>query len=133
MNMEGSIISLTSWTPLLLAIGALREAMRTQRLIRDGEHVQGLVSRLAADYDNGTPVIQYKTKAGEKREFQLSTRYWGDSFEIGQQVPIIYDPQHPKRVAVDAKSHLWAGTALWVLFGCLFIAGRYLAITLLAP
>lgn len=119
--------NLLSYIPLLFAIGALREAIRTLQLIRNGERVQGLVSRLAADYDDGTPVIQYKTNAGEKREFQLSTRYWGDSLEIGQHVPVIYDPQHPKRVVVDTKSHLWAGTAVWALLGCLFIAGRYLA------
>lgn len=129
--MEPLIINILSWIPLLFAIGTLREAIRTLQLIRNGERVQGLVRRLAADYDNGTPVIQYKTKTGEQYEFQLSTRYWGDSFEIGQQVPIIYDPQHPKRAVVDTKSHLWASTALWVLFGCLFILGRYIALALL--
>ncbi len=131
MNMEAPFISLTSWIPLLFAIGALREAMLTIKLMRNGERVQGVVNHLAADYDNGTPVIHYKTKAGEKHEFQLSTRYWGDSFEIGQQVPIIYDPQHPKQAIVDTKSHLWASTALWILFGCLFILGRYIALALL--
>ncbi|MBP9710118.1 DUF3592 domain-containing protein [Patescibacteria group bacterium] len=127
------MIDISSWIPLLFAIGALREAFLTIRLMHNGERAQGIVSRLAADYDEGTPIIQYKTKKGEQREFRLSTRYRGDSFEIGQPVPILYDPEHLKRVVVDKTAHRWAGTALWIFFGCLFFVGRYIVLISQTP
>lgn len=34
-----------------------------------------IISHLAANYDEGTPIIQYKIKKGEQHKFQLSTRY----------------------------------------------------------
>ncbi len=112
---------------LLLAMAALsgvlaiHAAILAIRLIQHGKRASGVVVRLEADYDNGTPIIEYQTETCERREFRLSTRYWTDSFEVGQQVPVLYDPKRPKQVVIDRLMHRWANVIGWTIVGLLFL------------
>ncbi len=111
---------------VLFGVAAIRELILALAFKRSGKRALGLVVRLETDYDNGTPIIEYETERGERREFRLTTRYWGESFEVGERVPVLYDPQHLKRVVVDRVTHRWAGTVLWVVLGGVVLGVMYL-------
>lgn len=106
---------------ILCGLLAIREAIFAIRLLQRGKRALGVVARLEADYDNGTPIIEYQTETRERREFRLSTRYWTDSFDVGQQVPVLYDPESPKYVVIDWMMHRWANVIGWTIVGLLFL------------
>lgn len=128
--MELSLVNFLLWISPLFALGAIREAFLVLKMMRNGKRVSGVVVRFEADYDNGTPVIEYPVETGERRTFRLSTRYFSDSFQVGQRVPVLYDPKYSKRVVIDRAAHRWADTVLWIVFDVLCL-GAWLIATLL--
>lgn len=128
--MEFSLVDFLLWISFLFALAAIREAFLILKMMRHGTRVTGVVVRFEADYDNGTPVIEYRTESGEQRTFRLNTRYFSDSFQVGQQVPVLYDPQYSKRAVIDRAAHRWAGTVLWIVFG-LSCLGVWFVVTIL--
>ena len=119
---------------LLLAalfFGALtiREVFLTIRMLRHGKRALGVVARLEADYDEGTPLITYRTYTGNEQTLRLSTRYWGETFVVGQHIPILYDSRRPAHAVVDRATHHWAGVILWLLLGLLALAVYEIAYT----
>lgn len=125
--MDFSLVNLLLWISPLFTLGAIHEVFLTLNMMRNGKRASGVVVHFEADYDNGTPVIEYPAETGERRTFRLSTRYFSDSFQVGQRVPVLYDPKCSKRVVIDRATHRWAGTVLWIVFDALCLGAWFIA------
>ena len=128
---------IVSWMLLFFsvffAVLAVREFVIVIRLLKRGARAVGVVTRLADDYDEGTPIIEYKTDANEQRTLRLTTRFWGEAFSVGQKVPLLYDQKKGECAIVDRTMHHWAGPVAWALLSISALIARWMVPFLFAP
>lgn len=67
------------------------------------------------------PVILFQTPRGEAHRFRAQPYTTWLSFEIGDRVPVLYDPRDPRDARLDSFWQLWAGTIAAAALGGLFI------------
>lgn len=67
------------------------------------------------------PVILFQTPRGEAHRFRATPYAAWLSFEIGDRVPVLYDPRNPENARVDSFVQLWAGVVGAAVLGGLFI------------
>lgn len=66
------------------------------------------------------PVVEFTAKDGKRRSVQLSEGSWPPSYEIGDEVTVLYDPGRPS----DARIKSFGSSALmWILPGITGILG----------
>lgn len=125
-----------SWMLLFFSVFfaalAVREFVIVMRLLKRGARAVGVVTRLADDYDEGTPIIEYKANANEQRTLRLTTRFWGEAFPVGQKVPLLYDQKRVERAIVDRAMHHWAGPLAWALLSVSALIARWTVLFLFA-
>src|SRR5438552_9670614 len=51
------------------------------------------------------PVVQFKTPSGAT--ITVTSSLSSTEFEVGQQVPVVYDPHHPQEARLSSWSALW--------------------------
>jgi hypothetical protein len=75
---------------------------------RAGRHGRGrLPEHLWALAEALSPVIEFKTPTGESVEFMDERGDFG-SYEVGEQVPVLYDPNEPTQAIVgESTATLW--------------------------
>lgn len=66
------------------------------------------------------PVVEFMAKDGRRRQVQLSEGSFPPAYEIGDEVTVLYEPEHP----LDARIKSGGSTALmWILPGITGILG----------
>jgi hypothetical protein len=66
------------------------------------------------------PVVEFTANDGKRRQVQLNEGSWPPAYEIGEEVTILYDPDHP----LDARIKSFGSSALmWILPGITGILG----------
>lgn len=66
------------------------------------------------------PVVEFTAKDGKRRQVQLSEGSFPPSYEVGEDVVVLYDPDHP----LDARIQSAGSSALmWILPGITGILG----------
>lgn len=66
------------------------------------------------------PVVEFTAKDGRRRQVQLSEGSFPAAYEVGEEVTVLYEPEHP----LDARIKSGGSTALmWILPGITGILG----------
>lgn len=85
---------------------------RDRRLSRRGERAPGVV----VDHHWRAPsnichlVVEFRTADGQVARASTGVGSKPPAAAVGERVPVVYDPEDPKRVEVDS----WTGRALWM-------------------
>jgi len=96
---------------------------RAGRLALRGERATGRVVAMMPVHIRRTslyPIVSFKTAAGEERRF-TSQMAGAGAPDMGDTVPVLYDPVRPAEAVVDSFGALW-GPPLAGLAGVLLLA-----------
>ncbi|WP_322822651.1 DUF3592 domain-containing protein [Chloroflexus sp.] len=63
------------------------------------------------------PIVEFRTQAGEVVRFEGSTGVSENTYRIGQQVDILYDPRSPQDARIDSWFELWLPPLVVILLG----------------
>jgi len=106
-----------------LLAGVSLLVFRAGRLTLRGERATGQVVGMMPVHIRRTslyPIVSFKTVAGEERRF-TSQMAGAGAPEMGDVVPVRYDPSRPAEAVIDSFGALW-GPSLASLFGVLLFA-----------
>jgi hypothetical protein len=114
-------------------LGALYFFLDTVNFLRSATPTYGQVIRLAeresasARWPASTraPVITFATPAGQIITFIAIVSSNPSSYQVGDRVPVLFDPQRPSRARLRTLTDLWFRSVLLFIFGALFIATYY--------
>ena len=114
----GAIVGL--WLPLYLFFetkGFLKVAVRTE----------ARVVQLEKRNDCYFPVLSFVDESGDEHRIPSSYGSYPPRYEVGDSVQILYNPENPKKVEIDAFFVLWFGpiigfaiTTVAIMMGLLF-------------
>jgi hypothetical protein len=108
---------------VLLAVGMYVTASRFH-LQRVGISAHGQVIRLQASLDSkGTsyyPVVEYMTHDGKMATFTSRVGSSPPSFRVGEEVGVIYDPDHPEDAYIRTFWQFWGLSVLMLGLGVVF-------------
>ncbi len=113
--------------------------LRTMATRRGGVRTQGtVIDNRESTYHSRTvyaPVIRFATQGGHTVEF-VSDTYTERVHEIGEQVPVVYQPGKPEQAMLDTALGTWliptvllAGGILFFLLGLLVLLGLLTLVT----
>ena len=75
------------------------------------------------------PVVEFTASDGRRRNIQMSEGSSPPSYEVGDEVTVLYEPDHP----IDARIQSWSSTILmWILPGITGIIGIGFLVAVLA-
>lgn len=149
MNLNVLISSMTLLAGLaLLAAGTLTAVRRKEQLRRairtQGTVVELLPLRQAGKYvivktETGREirpkytyraVIEFEPPQGRTVRFKASVSTQPPGFQVGDQVPVVYEPENPAGARIDQPLYLWFDVGMLVFFGLFCIGmgllGRWL-------
>lgn len=66
---------------------------------------------------NYYPIIEFQTQTGEIIRFEGKTGVSENTYRVGQQVDILYDPQFPQDARIDSWFELWLPPLVVILLG----------------
>ena len=91
---------------------------RSERLLKRGKRARGVITRLDWGGDSARiPVFSFTVPDGSKYLVSSNTRSSSSTFSVGQEVPILYDPEYPSTTArIDTFGQIWGGA---ILFGAI--------------
>jgi hypothetical protein len=109
------------WVPILQAA---RRGLRNRDLVQSGWRTTGTV----IDYRRSSgknariwPVVRFSTPQGASVTFESLYHPPYTGYIPGQRVPVVYDPNDPRRAEIDDPERLWGGLGVSCLVGAAFI------------
>ena len=87
---------------------------------------------VAVDY----PVVQFRAEGGELIEFEHRVGSNLPLYRVGQEVPVLYDPERPGRATIRSFTSLWLFCIVTTLLGVIATCGAsplFLALAALLP
>ncbi len=124
---------------LMLLIAGISSAMNIMKMNRE-ESAPGVVTdvKMERSYVNEQdrvvqefyyPVVQFVASDGKRRNIQMSEGSYPASYEVGDEVVVLYEPDHP----IDARIKSMSSAALmWILPGITGILGIGFLVAVLA-
>ncbi len=124
---------------IFLALGAIELVLgiffyfRTRSFLERAVEVQGTVTGHveSRSSDSGTtyrPTVQYTSADGQSQEFTDRMGSSPPSHDVGESVPVKYDPQNPGKARIGTAGRLWLIPVILSSSGVLFLAiGGFLA------
>ena len=106
---------------------------RTLRFLRTAQTTSGVVNEVifmpVSDGHIYRPRITFTTQTGETVALTSVLDSSRQEFQVGQQVPVIYDPSHPSRARLRSFPSLWLVSLIFGGVGAFpFILGLILMI-----
>ena len=120
----------TSALFVVIGIGLIASSLysirTTLNLTTNGIKTLGTVTRLTQSRDShgGTLYqahISYKTSSGLDIEFGDSSRSSSPAYSIGQHVPVLYNPETPRRARIDTFANRWLLALVFGGMGSVFL------------
>jgi hypothetical protein len=103
---------------VLMLVGSIFFLPRAIRLSK-GVHAQGVVVEIREHHRKGvsyTPVFRFQDN--QRREFTVvSCENNSLSYQVGEQVPVFYNPGDPSDAEIATFAQLWRPPALFFVFG----------------
>ncbi len=100
---------------LLLLGAALYLYLRQRQFLRRAREATGVVVALTQSPGEGGslqhPVVEFQTANGEVVEFESPVGQNPPAYQVGQRVPVLYDPGRPEAATIRSFVSLW----LWCL------------------
>jgi preprotein translocase subunit SecG len=123
---------------VFLALGASCYS-RAVRFKKTAVEAQGSVIELKEDRSGGTdshtvyyPIIRFADKAGQEHTLYSSAGSYPPAYEVGERVPVLYDPANPKEAKINSFTGLWLWPLiLGILGGLDLLTGLFLLFVLL--
>jgi hypothetical protein len=117
---------------IFLGVGALEVAIgaflyfRTRRFLETAVDTKGTVTGFEESYssDTGTsymPVVEFTGADGEKRKFTDSMASNPPGYDVGETVPVKYDPSDPEDARIAKRFRLWFAAGLLGSMGLTFL------------
>jgi hypothetical protein len=117
---------------IFLAVGAIQLGLgifffaRTRRFLRTAVETTGTIVDLveSRSSEGGTSykaVVEFQTADGRSMKWTESMASNPPAGDIGEQIPIKYDPKNPSRARIAKRFRLWFVSALLGLLGLLFL------------
>jgi hypothetical protein len=123
MKLNNFVLIFGGLGALLLAIAALLY-VREQAFLGRAETVTGTVSDfdISSSDDSNTycPVIEFRTKRGENVRYSGNVCSSPPSYDLGQKVEVIYDPQNIKHVQMNGFWSKYVGVFVLAVIGLPF-------------
>jgi Protein of unknown function (DUF3592) len=111
---------------------ALRIYLERKRFLATAEPAAGTVieARVRGVGRNAesVPFFEFRTASGEVRRAESLMGSGFQGFEVGQAIPVRYDPADPARAEVDTFAVLWGLTLLRAGYALLFVLMGTLAL-----
>lgn len=105
----------------VMTIFGLRSLFKVWKLERRGIRTVGRIIDISDTDEDGTlPVIEYVTRTGEVVQKKSSTRY--DQVQLEQEIPLIYDEQHPYQMVHDSFGHKYTLGIFLLMMGIPFMS-----------
>jgi hypothetical protein len=102
----------------------LRAALRTSGNVTDMRQTVG--SEGGTTY---TPIVSFTTHSGETIRFTSHVGSNRPRFDIGQEVAVVYDPNHPQHATIPSFIVFWFAALLFGGIGALFVvAGLFVVL-----
>lgn len=115
---------------VLLLVGAVKAARDEHRFLVTAVRTQGVVEDLvysrAPKTNAGFPVVRFTTLKGTT--ITATSRATRTGYRLGQEVSILYDPDDPSHVEIEAWWARWAGTAGLAFFAAVCIGAAVAAV-----
>lgn len=128
------------WGLICIAVGcgflvsALRIYLARRRFLATSEPAAGIVieARVRGVGRNieSVPLFELRTAAGEVRRAGSLMGSGFQRFEVGQAIPVRYDPANPERAEVDTFAVLWGLALLRAGYALLFVLMGSIALIL---
>jgi len=105
---------------LIAGIVSFNNILKTGREANAAGRVVDMTKQLEYDQNNYNrvigetyfPVVEFTAKDGKRRKVQLSEGSFPPAYEVGDEVTILYEPDHP----LDARIKSFASSAgMWIL------------------
>lgn len=112
-------------------VGCPIALVRTKRFLARARETHGTVVALEESRStsgNGTayyPVIHYQTHEGSQHEVTATVGGNPPDFQVGDSVAVLYDPENPETMRLDASLHIWFPSILLGVFGVIFTLMGY--------
>ena len=133
--------------PIFAAVGGLTLAcglvigFGRLRLVRSGVMTQGTVTEME-EHPSGphSPIVSFTpsgdavTADGRVVRFRTGNFRGGEDYQVGQAVPVLYDPNNPEQASIATKKQIWGAPVLLILggLGFWFAAGLIWLVTAFA-
>jgi hypothetical protein len=85
----------------------------------EGEVIEMIRSRSDDSYTY-KPVVEFTTPSGVQIEFTSSTSSNPPSYDVGEIVDVLYDPEDPNNARIDGAFSLWFLPVFLSIFGLIF-------------
>ena len=118
---------------LLIAMGlialyaAFWKYRQTKRLLRTGIITDGKVIRLVEnkDKDGEAALVEYFDLSNKRHEFQERSYSSPNTYRVGEEVKVIYDPNDKSLVRIHSIWGLYDYSILFLFLGVALIFGAY--------
>ena len=101
----------------------------TYKLFSDGVYIDGHVTAIDVRYTDKTdsdgnryqeasfyPIVEYRLT--EAQVYNVRGGSTGEfTYQVGQEVEVLYDPDHPDRAKINSLMELWGVTGIFGLLG----------------
>lgn len=132
----GSLLILMS---LVLLAAGWQATSEMRRFLRVAERTTGeVVGHEAFDRQARTPreqfriVVSYETATGTRVRFRTVTGFGRPPYDVGERVPVLYNPEDPFEARVDSKMDTVVPLVIWG-GAVLLVAGLGAAVALWGP
>ncbi|MFC1737980.1 DUF3592 domain-containing protein [Planctomycetota bacterium] len=133
MKLKNSVVQMPSWVrPVRIAariigivmildfIGVLGLgiyfSIKTNKFLETAVKTKGKVVVMEEDYSSDDtmycPTFTFIDNTGKKHRVRSSLSSYPPKYEVGDTIPILYDPQNPSNADVDSFSNLWLGSVI---------------------
>lgn len=117
---------------LILLGGALYLYQDKQAFLEKSEVAQGTVVELLSTKSKNSisyrPVVQFITKVGEKIKFSSSVGSNPASYNVGENVEVLYDPINPNKAEINGFSSLYLAPLILGVIGTAFFLIGFMSI-----
>ncbi len=124
---------------LVIFVAGWQVTAETRRLLRVAERTTGeVVAHEPFDREARTPrervrlVVSYATAEGTRVRFRSVPHYGRPPYEVGEQVPVLYDPAEPIDARIDRRMETLAPLLVWGV-AVLVVGGLGLAVAVRGP
>ncbi|MHC4758443.1 MAG: DUF3592 domain-containing protein [Planctomycetota bacterium] len=109
--------------------------IKTNKFLETAVKTEGKVVEMEKSYSDGNsrycPIFTFVDNTGNEQRARSSVSSYPPPYEVGDNIPVLYDPQNPEKADIDSFWNLWlASVVFFVLSAPALIFGAVLAFVL---
>jgi hypothetical protein len=109
--------------------------IKTNKFLETVVKTEGKVIEMEKSYSDGDtkycPIFTFVDNSGNEHRARSSVSSFPPPYEVGDNIPILYDPQNPEKADIDSFWNLWlASVVFYVLSVPALIFGSVLVFVL---